>query len=293
MLFLTSTSDLITLVTTATGAGTADVHASWVDLSAGVVSAGRTNTKISTATTTTIVGSPAASTTRNVKTIAIGNNHASLPNTVTLSHSDGTNVISLDSVTLSPGESLRYTEGTGLRVIDINGVEKNNVEIAAGQYIIQRLAATVSNSTTTAAKVTGLDVGMSVGTWVFEYFLRFQSATGTVGFKLSANHTGTVTTFDATASFAQTNTVDSAGTMDQDVTAAPVVMAGLAQRAKSNAATMISIGGVDTTAADILVLVTGLAVVTVAGNLELYHASETATATSIMLDSVLRLTKFG
>jgi hypothetical protein len=54
---------------------------------------------------------------------------------------------------------------------------------------------------------------------------------------------------------------------------------------------MIGTAGVDTTAADILIQIVGLTVVTVGGNMELYHASETATSTSIMLDSVLRLTK--
>jgi hypothetical protein len=81
--------------------------------------------------------------------------------------------------------------------------------------------------------------------------------------------------------------------MNQAVAAAPTVMATLSARAKSTNAPLISTGGVDTTASDILVLITGLAIVTVAGNMELYHASETATSTSIMLDSVLRLTKMG
>lgn len=289
MFFLTSTSDKIQVITGSSG--TVDVHASWSDIAAGVVTVGRTNTKITTATTTDVVASPAASTSRNVRTLIVSNNHASTANLVTLQHTDGTNVIPIESVNLQAGERMSYAEGHGLRVIDVNGVEKNNIAIAAGQYEIMRLSATVSNSTTTAAKITGLDAPTGAGTWVFEYFLRFQSATGTVGFKLGCNHTGTVTTFDYTITFPTGTTTDSTGVADQVVTA-PGVPGVLADRAKSTTAPGIMTAGVDTTASDILVQITGLAVVTVSGNLELYHASETATSTSIMLDSVLRLTKF-
>lgn len=293
---LTSTSDKVQVVTTSTA--NLDVYSTWGDYDAAVspatdrVTFGRLISKISTATTTDVVGVPGSGDVRKVHILNVSNVHASASQTVTVQITDGTNTAIIDSFPLAAGERWAWREGVGARIIDANGIEKTN-PVAVGQYTVARLAATVSNSTTTAAKVTGLDLACGPGTWVFEYFLRFQSATGTVGFKLSANHSGTVTTFDATASFLQTNTVDSAGTMDQDVTAAPTVVAGLAQRAKSTAATMISIGGVDTTAADILVVIQGLAVVTVGGNMELYHASETATSTSIMLDSVLRLTRMG
>lgn len=290
MLFLTTTSDKLQVITGS--AGTVDVHVSWTDLSGTTVTAGRTNTKITTAATIDVLASPAASTVRNTRYLVVANNHATNPNVVTLQHTDGTNVIPIETVNLQPGERLSYTEGTGLRVIDVNGVEKTNIAIAAGQYQISRLAATVSNATTTAAKITGLDQPMNAGTWVFEYFLRFQSATATVGFKLGCNHTGTVTTFDYTIIFPTTGTLDSTGVADQVLTA-PSVPAVMGDRAKSTTAPAILTAGVDTITSDVLVQISGLAVVTVAGNLELYHASETATSTSIMQDSVLRLTKFG
>jgi hypothetical protein len=290
VLLLTSTSDKVQVITSSTAG--IDVHASFVDLASGTVTTGRLNTKITTATTTDVVASPAASTTRNVKALHIANIHASTSNDVTIQHTDGTNVVQLEKVTLLAGERISYREGVGMRIIDSSGMEKSPPAIA-GQYTTQRLGADVSNATTTAAKVTGLDLVCGPGTWVFEYFLRLRStATATTGWKLSVNHSGTVTIFLATQSFPQTNTVDSAGTGDQDITAAPTVMATMAQRAKSTAATMIATGGVDTTSADILVQITGLTVVTVGGNMELYHASETAANTSVMADSLLRLTKF-
>lgn len=290
MLLLTSTSDKIQLITSSTA--NIDVHASYVDYDGTDVTTGRDNTKVVTATTTDIVGSPAPSTTRNVKTLHIGNVHASASNLVEIVHTDGTDAIKLESVTLLAGERIAYVEGQGFEVVDASGITKTNP--AAGVFA-QRLATTQSNSTTTATEVTGLSMATTVGTFIFEYFLRFQSATATVGPKLSVNYDGTVTSFMATLQVLNSTTTDSIGVMDQDATVGQV-MSGMAQRAKSTAGGMIwsaAAGGVDTVNSDILIIISGLAVVTVAGNFELWHGSETATSTSIMADSVLRLTKVG
>jgi hypothetical protein len=131
MILLTSTSDKIQVITSA--AGQVDVHASYIDLASGTVSAGRLNTRISTATTTDVVAAPAASTTRNVKTLKIGNNSATVTNTVTIQHTDGTNVIVLEQVTLAPLERIGYEEGSGIRVFDSAGREKiTNLGLPAG-----------------------------------------------------------------------------------------------------------------------------------------------------------------
>src|SRR3954471_17433140 len=122
MLLLASTSDKIQVITSA--AGQVDVHASWVDLSGTTITAGRTNTRIGTATTTDVVAAPASSTTRNVKQLKVGNNSASVTNTVTIQHTDGTNVIVIEQVTLAPLERIGYEEGTGVRVFDSAGREK-------------------------------------------------------------------------------------------------------------------------------------------------------------------------
>jgi hypothetical protein len=109
MLLLSSVSDIIRIVT-ASAVATIGVHASWVDNLAGAITPGRTNTNISTATTTTVVGSPAASTQRNLKLLVISNNHASSPCFVTLQHFDGTTSVDLEAVTLLAQESLVLTE---------------------------------------------------------------------------------------------------------------------------------------------------------------------------------------
>lgn len=89
MLLLTSTSNVIQLVTLS-AANPIDVHASYVDLNGDVVTPLRTNTKITTATTTTIVGSPAAGTQRNVKGLYITNGSTGTNCDLVVYHFDGT-----------------------------------------------------------------------------------------------------------------------------------------------------------------------------------------------------------
>jgi hypothetical protein len=109
MLLLTSTSDLIQIITAS--AGTINVHTSYVDNNAGVITPGRTNTPtISTATTTTIVASPGSGVQRNVRLININNTSVSVNNLVTIQHTDGTTVEPLIDVLLAFGETLEFNE---------------------------------------------------------------------------------------------------------------------------------------------------------------------------------------
>jgi len=109
VLLLTSTSDIIRIVTGS--AADVDVHASWVDNASGTITPGRTNTTpITTATTTTVVGSPAASTQRNVRSLYIHNTHATVSTTVTVQHFDGTTNVDLINCTLLPDEHLELRE---------------------------------------------------------------------------------------------------------------------------------------------------------------------------------------
>lgn len=122
MLNLASTSDLIRVVTSASSQ--IEAHASWVDLNGTTVTPGRTNTPaITTATTTTVVGSPGASTVRNVKHLNISNAHASQSCTVTVEHADGTTVCELMSFTLLPGENMIFGEEGRWAHRDYNGAE--------------------------------------------------------------------------------------------------------------------------------------------------------------------------
>jgi hypothetical protein len=125
MLLLTSTSDLLKLVTSA--AGDIEVHASWVDNASGTITPGRTNTaSITTATTTTIVAAPGASTQRNVKLLTVTNHHASVTNVVEIYHTDGTNENELWKGTLLAGESALMTEAGDWIVYTSGGARKES-----------------------------------------------------------------------------------------------------------------------------------------------------------------------
>ena len=115
MLILASTSDKIQLVTSV--AGDIDVHASWVDKDGETTfTPGRTNTIITTAATTDIVAAPTGTIKRNVQTLSVRNVHATLSNTVTVIHTDGTNAVELESTTLAPGQRLTYDDAHGFTV---------------------------------------------------------------------------------------------------------------------------------------------------------------------------------
>lgn len=122
MLLLTSTSDIIRIVTDSTA--TVDVHASWVNLNGTTQTPGRTNTAISTATTTTVVAAPASgSDYKNVKRLSVRNRHASTSVTVTIQHYDGTTSIELDKRVLGPGQSVLFTDDYGWIPVPTGGVQ--------------------------------------------------------------------------------------------------------------------------------------------------------------------------
>jgi hypothetical protein len=173
MLLLTSTSDLLSLVTSATAS--IDCHASWVDNLSGAITPGRTNTAtISTATTTTVVGSPAASTQRNVKSVFIRNRHATTPCDITLKHTDGTNNLELIKTTLQPGEELVYSDALGVTQFLASGAVKTgfdpaNVAITGG--VMSGVDITAKAGTTASAGlslVSGVNTTTPVG-GDFEY----------------------------------------------------------------------------------------------------------------------------
>lgn len=120
MLNLSSTSDVIRIVTGS--AAQIECHASWADLNGTTVTLGRQNTPhITTATTTTVVASPAASTVRNVKHLNITNNHASQSCSITVEHYDGTTAEELIAVTLLSGENMVLGEDGRWTHYDANG----------------------------------------------------------------------------------------------------------------------------------------------------------------------------
>jgi hypothetical protein len=152
-MILGGTSEALSVITGQ--AASIDVHASWVDFtSPNTIAPGDTNTPtISTAATTTVVGSPTGSAKRNVKHVSIRNRHASTACDITVKHTDGTNNLELFKCALSAGEELEYNEATGWLPHLASGAIKTgfdpaNVAITGGTITgIQELAALAGDAT--------------------------------------------------------------------------------------------------------------------------------------------------
>lgn len=122
MLLLTSTSDILRVVT-GSAVSTITVHASWLDNASGTMTPGRTNTAITTATTTTVVAAPGASTQRNIKGLFVTNNSAGSATQITVQQFDGTTSVDLIGVTLLPGENIILNTEGDWRHHDAQGAE--------------------------------------------------------------------------------------------------------------------------------------------------------------------------
>lgn len=150
MLLLTATTDKLQLTTSSTAA--VDVHASFMDATQAnppVVqgdTSGRQNTAITTATTTDICAGPAASETRNVKTITARNKSTTATNDVTFIFDQNGTDFELFKATLQPGDTAEFIEGIGWFV----------VQSTRKAYYNRRVTTDVVNATTSFADVTGL-----------------------------------------------------------------------------------------------------------------------------------------
>ncbi len=184
-------------------------------------------------------------------------------------------------------------DGTELVPIVQGGVSKKIIAADAGVWLTKALAADQNNSTVTPTKVTGLDRALPVGIYQIQYLIRYQSSVTTTGIKLDLNFSGTVTSFVWNQRWIDVSATAATATPDQDnIQAAGAVVGGFASRAKGTAGRGVLLG-VDTINADMLVVVEALAVVTVAGNLELWHGSETANQTTIKAGSSVAAIKVG
>lgn len=119
MLLLTSTSDIIRIVT-GSAVSTITVHASYMDYNGTGVTPGRTNTNITNAATNTVVAAPGSSVQRNVRALMITNNSSSSC-TVTVQHYDGTTSTDLFGVTLLAGENMTMNENGQWLHLDSQG----------------------------------------------------------------------------------------------------------------------------------------------------------------------------
>lgn len=181
--------------------------------------------------------------------------------------------------------------GTGEVPINHAGSSRKITLLELGQSNVKALASDQSNSTTTPTKVTGLDSPTGTGTFMFEYFIRYQSAAAATGVRFDVNHSGTVTSFVWNQRWVDLSATASTAAADQDaVLTTGSVMGAFASRAKGTAGRGTTIS-VDTLNADMLMIIEGLAIVTAGGNLELWHGSEVAAASTVKAGTSLRVTR--
>jgi hypothetical protein len=133
VLILPTTNDVVRVVTGQ--AVTVDVHASYVDSAVSGITPGRTNTAISTATTTTVVPAPASGAVRNVKLLTVRNKGASSVD-VTVQAYDGATAYELFKWTLAAGDTLQYTDEGGFIVVASGRALSLNLRVftASGTY---------------------------------------------------------------------------------------------------------------------------------------------------------------
>lgn len=151
MLILSATTDKLQL--TRSTDSSVDVHVSYVDLSAGSSTPGRTNTAFSSAATGDILAAPAASTQRIVKFMSMRNKHATQSCDVTVIFDQNGTDFELHKVTLLAGEMLEYQDGAGFYVRQVTRKEVYH----------RRVTSTYVNATTSFSDVTGLTCPVTSG----------------------------------------------------------------------------------------------------------------------------------
>ncbi len=182
-------------------------------------------------------------------------------------------------------QSAAAKEGTLAQLVTL-------LKAANGMPRVLKLGSQHSISSTTATKVTGLDMTLEAGTYVYKYDLLIQQATSTsdapqFGINFS---TGTAAVkahglrfWDATSVItAEAHIMDNIGSK------AFGYISGMASNAYTTTAPdMGTTVGVAATGVNIYAIIEGIIVVTVQGNLELWRASEGANASTTEVGSSL------
>ncbi len=150
-----------------------------------------------------------------------------------------------------------------------------------------------SNNTTTGVEILGLNTTLTAGTYVFKYYIVYQAGAVTTGIQFGVNYTGTATTFVVNLTYAATGTTASTGAASQ-VASGATGNVGEMLAARSESTTAPNLGAtvsVDAANSNMLAIVEGVLVASDGGDLELWHASEVAAASTVMAGTSLILTK--
>ena len=131
MLLLTTTTDFLQVLTGS--ALSTDWTSSYVDVTTAAFTPDSTQGNVATATSTTIVASPAASTQRQVKFLSIRNRDGVSTQTISIIKNAGAvQYRATPDIPLLPGESLQYVDGIGFQVFDSSGRIKSAVANVTG-----------------------------------------------------------------------------------------------------------------------------------------------------------------
>jgi len=200
-----------------------------------------------------------------------------------------------EATPLTQRTTLNFT-GAGVSCVDNAGSSRTDCTIAGSSgptMQTARLTADYTNATTTGTEVTGLQVSLAgAGTHLAEYYLLEQSSAVATGTANGINFTGSLTTLSCVRLYPSTGGTAATGVMD-DVAATlsgNIYEHNAATAASTTAANLGPNTGVAAQNTNINVRITCTIVTAGAGDLELWHRSETAATTRVMTDSYVIVT---
>ncbi len=194
MIILDGANDVLRLVTTSVA--NLDVVAGFASYASGTVTPGKQATTIASATTTTVVSAPGASTQRTVRFLTVRNRHATTANTVTLQLFNGTTAFEVYKVTLAAGEAFTYDEANGWQYLSALGLPKTSETTGSSAPAVSTinlvvLASDVTNNNgvaNTMQDVTGLSFAVTSGLrYWFEFFIDYTAAATATGSRWAVN----------------------------------------------------------------------------------------------------------
>lgn len=201
-------------------------------------------------------------------------------------------------MTLLPGGMAIYEDGLGWQFYDNTGrilhSEAITTSFTGGTLTTVNLASNATaNSTTTGVEITGLNTTLTAGTYIFEYFILYESAATTTGVSFGVNYTGTASVIVGWMEFPGTGTSASTGAASMVASGATgQVHESFGFRAESTTApNMGATVSVDAANTVMMCVISGVAIVTDGGDLELWHASEVAASSTVRAGTTLRLYK--
>lgn len=162
---------------------------------------------------------------------------------------------------------------------------------AAPSETWQILTSNCADNATTTIATCMTTSSLQAGTYWFRYDILGQSGTSTVSLKFDVQFSGTQTKHAYHLFFPSQGVTAATGIADQDIN----VTTGAVWAHESTRASGTDLGpltDVDTINVDVHYVIEGVIVVTVAGNLLLGHASESASATRVVAGTVLHLRRF-